>query len=237
MASRAGEHERTKHWPFVTRNISKSLQVRSATRQTSRTANFTRPRLKNPTESSRQTPLIQQRFQLGRLKTVPARSRNLKIPIPKYSKTLRRGKIVSTGRLFWNAIGYSTWMGTVAIEACAVIYSTFIFPVLGTIIGARYCLLLGLLLGLGNGIIVGIVTRLWFFPLTNPKFYRQALTVISIILCTSTSIVFFLMLPLIRLQDAMDYIIFALAPSLIAGMSMGASSKSIARWYQKESGL
>jgi hypothetical protein len=137
-------------------------------------------------------------------------------------------------------------MGILGVGACAAIYSTFIIPVLGTIVGGLIGLFIGLLLGLGNGIIVGIVTRLWFFPLTNPKFHRQVLTVISIVLCTSISIVLFwvmyyLMIGLINDEPQVFWngipIIFLLPPSLIAGLSMGASSKSIARWYQKESGL
>ncbi|NQE34183.1 serine/threonine protein kinase [Microcoleus asticus] len=165
--------------------------------------------------------------------------------IHKYSLPLRQGKTVDTSSLFNNAIGISTGIGILAVGACAAIYSTFIIPVLGTIVGGLIGLFLGLLLGLGNGIIVGIVTRLWFFPLTNPKLHRQVLTAISILLCTSTSIVFFWIMNVIievimggsPIHDIHWDIIFLFAPSLIAGLSMGASSKSIARWYQIESGL
>ena len=167
--------------------------------------------------------------------------------INKYSLPLRQGKTVNTSSLFENAIEISTGRGTLAVGACAAIYSTFIIPVLGTIFGLFIGLFLGLLLGFGNGIIVGIVTRLWFFPLTNPKLHRQVLTAISILLCTSTSIVYFLIVhgiiegilnvsSLLHNNIYMD-IMLLFAPSLIAGLSMGASSKSIARWYQIESGL
>ena len=150
---------------------------------------------------------------------------------------MRQGKTVNTFSLFKNAIGRSTWTGSLTVGDYAAIYSTFIIPVLATIIGGAIGLFLGLLLGLGNGIIVGLVTRLWFYPLTNPKLHRQVLTVISIVLCTSTSIVFFRIMGLNTLKDLSGEIFMVLAHSLIAGLSMGASSKSIARWYQKESGL
>jgi hypothetical protein len=39
------------------------------------------------------------------------------------------------------------------------------------------------------------------------------------------------------IMSSSEYIIFVLAPSLITGLSMGATSQSIARWYQKESEL
>ncbi|MCZ0899226.1 serine/threonine-protein kinase, partial [Microcoleus sp. HI-ES] len=92
--------------------------------------------------------------------------------IHKYSLPLKPGKTVDTFSLFENAIGRSIGMGTLAVGACAAIYSTFIIPAVGTIFGGFIGLFLGLLLGVGNGIIVGIVTRLWFFPLTNPKLHR-----------------------------------------------------------------
>ncbi|MEG4065732.1 protein kinase, partial [Microcoleus sp. Pol11C2] len=157
--------------------------------------------------------------------------------INKYSLPLSQVKTLNTFSLFKNVIWRSTWTGLLSVGSCAAIYGTFLFPVVATIFGGFIGLFLGLLLGLGNGIIVGIVTRLWFFPLTNPKLHRQVLTAVSIVLCTSTSIVYFRTMDWNKLNDWSVEIIFVLAPSLIAGLSMGASSKSIARWYQKESGL
>ncbi|MGB7710601.1 MAG: serine/threonine-protein kinase [Microcoleus sp.] len=160
--------------------------------------------------------------------------------INKYSQILRQGKTVSTLSLFWSASRNSSLRGGLALGACAAIYGTFIEPGLGIVEGGVMGWLRGNMLGLGNGIIVGIVTRLWFFPLTNPKLHRQVLTAISIVLCTSTSIVFLGMrMPLIEIgdDDATNYMIFVLAQSLIAGLSMGESSRYMARLYQKASGL
>ena len=158
--------------------------------------------------------------------------------INKYSQTLRQGKTVSTFSLFWNAIGDSSFRGGLALGVCAAIYGTFSNPGMGTIDGGYMGLLLGTVLGLGNGIIVGIVTSLWFFPLTNPKLHRRVLIAVSIVLCTLTSLVICQILFTHKTEmSADDYMIFVLAPSLIVGLSMGATSKSIARWYQIESGL
>ncbi|MGB3263774.1 MAG: serine/threonine-protein kinase [Microcoleus sp.] len=166
--------------------------------------------------------------------------------INKYSLALKQGKTVNTFSLFWNAIVCSTWIGTLAVGASIGIYSTFIYPPgVATIIGGTMGIYLGWRLGLVNGIIVGIVTRLWFYPLTNPKLHRQILTPISIGLCTLTPMPFFLRMaeryvshnggnPI---MSSSEYIILVLAPSLITGLSMGATSKSIARWYQKASEL
>jgi hypothetical protein len=108
--------------------------------------------------------------------------------------------------------------------------------IVGTIMGGILGIVLGLLLGIENGIIVGIVTRSSFFPLTNPKSHRQVLTAISIGISTWTSIVFIERVYFSPVLDS-NYIFVVIAPSLIAGLSMGASTKSIARWYQKQSGL
>jgi len=157
--------------------------------------------------------------------------------IHKYSLPLRQGKTVNTFSLFWNAIVASSGLGGLALGACVAIYSTFFYPIQGTFLGGAMGFLLGWLLGLGNGIIIGIVTRLWFFPLTNPKLHRQVLTAISIILCTLTTIVLLLKIYPNISDDCSGCIVFVLAGSLLAGLSMGSSTKSIARWYQKKSGL
>jgi hypothetical protein len=178
--------------------------------------------------------------------------------INKYSQTLRQGKTVDTFSLFKNAIGRSISTGPFAIGACSVIIHSIITfgAFMGTIFVGTWGVILGLFLGLANGIIAAIVTRLWFFPLTNPKLHRQVLNAISIVLFTSATSIF--LWPVmedwneeaVRVHDerammmiphdgglSLSNISFVLAISLIVGLSMGATSKSIARWYQKASGL
>jgi len=170
--------------------------------------------------------------------------------INKYSLPVRQGIRVSASSFAEKALSDSTWTGSRSVGACAGIYSTFLFPILGTIIGGIVGLFIGFLVGSINGIIVQFVTDWWFDPLTNPKLHRQVLTAISIVIGTLTSILFFLPLAnwivslvpnadssSISIMNSTDYIVFVLVPSLIVGLSMGATSKSIARWYQKESGL
>jgi serine/threonine protein kinase len=157
--------------------------------------------------------------------------------IHKYSPLpMRQEHTVSIWSLFGISIWYSSLTGAITVGACVGIYSTFFLGIYGTSIGGILGIVLGLLLGLGNGIIVAIVTQSSFSPLTNPKLHRQVLTAISIVICTFISMVFFLIWPWSFLFNS-NYIIFVLAPSLIVGLSMGVSSKSITWWYQKESGL
>ena len=160
--------------------------------------------------------------------------------INKYLLALKQRKKVKTFSLFKNAILNSTWTGTIAAVTWVVIYSVFLFLLMGTTIDISVqCVayLLYLPLGLGNGIILAIVTRLWFSPLTNPKLHRQVLAAITLVLSTSASIIFFQQFTPIDFENyASNYMILVLAPSLIAGLSMGAISKHFAKWYQRESG-
>jgi hypothetical protein len=169
--------------------------------------------------------------------------------INKYSLPLKQGKTVNTFSLFKKAIGRSISTGTLAIGAGSVITCIILWGSYEAIIVAGICgVILGLPLGLANGIIAAIVTRLWFFPLTNPQLHRQVLNAISIVLFTSTTSIFLWSLSeswndektwdIINDGELSMYnIILLLAISLIVGLSMGATSKSIARWYQKASGL
>lgn len=169
--------------------------------------------------------------------------------INKYSLPLKQGKTVNTSSLFWNAIGRSISTGSLAIGACTVIiHSIIVMRLSVTIFIGTAGFIVGLFLGLANGIIAAIVTRLWFFPLTNPKLHRQVLNAISIVFFTSATSIFLWPwmedwhdegTPLIDNDHelSMSNFSFLLAISLIVGLSMGATSKSIARWYQKASGL
>ncbi|MEG4320325.1 MULTISPECIES: serine/threonine-protein kinase [unclassified Microcoleus] len=169
--------------------------------------------------------------------------------INKYSLPMRQGKTVDTFSLLGNAIWRSTGTGSLAVGICAAFYATFLAPILGTIAGGILGLFLGALLGLENGIIISLVTVACFSPLTNPQLHRQVLIAIGMAICSFTSILFMETLGLESLifdpgddtfsyvPSLTDYIFVVVAPSLIAGLSMGIGSKSFARWYQKESGL
>jgi serine/threonine protein kinase len=179
---------------------------------------------------------------------------------------LGQRKTVDTFSWFSFMIMHSTCIGTLAIGACAALYFTFLMLAWGPFLHHTFLMLglgekLGVILvvffgggfwgvyggwpvALVNGIILANVTRLWFYPLTNPKLHRQILTAISIGLCTLTSMA--ILLPMAKgavnqddnpIMSSSEYIILVLVPSLITGLSMGAISQSIARRYQKESGL
>ncbi|MBE9164880.1 MULTISPECIES: serine/threonine-protein kinase [Microcoleaceae] len=162
--------------------------------------------------------------------------------INKYSLPLRQGKTVSTGKLFWNAIWRSTLTGTLAVGsylAASVIFMSIFSSINQNsfdeiiMFFPSLVFFIGLLPGLGNGIIVGIVTRLWFFPLTNPKLHRQVLNAISIV-CIST---YFVLAQMRRTSSWGDTILWALVTCIMPILLMQASNKYFSQWYKQESQL
>jgi serine/threonine protein kinase len=167
--------------------------------------------------------------------------------INKYSRPLKQGNTVNIGNLFryigslfmymWD----TTLDSALAVVTWVAIYSAFLFLFTGKNINVTIqfsMFFLGLALAVGNPIILALVTRLYFCPLTNPKLYRQVLAAISIVLSTSITIVFLQFLqqitPIYFEIYSSNYIILVLIPSIITGVSMGAISKYFADWYQSD---
>lgn len=149
---------------------------------------------------------------------------------------LNKENPVTTGELLWNAIWRSTVMGALAGGTYGGIYGTAIFPVLGTYYGVLFGGLLGVPLGFGNGLLVGILTRLCFFPLKNPRLHRRIVGMVSTLLCIALGLIGFAN----SIQEVSWYLqtstlVFSFAPALIAGLSMGLISQQIARWYERSS--
>jgi eukaryotic-like serine/threonine-protein kinase len=162
--------------------------------------------------------------------------------INKYSLPLKQGKTVNTFSLFWTAIWRNTFAETIAVLSfhAAIWIFMSIFSSINQDETNQITMFLtiffymGLLPGLGSGIIVGIVTRLWFFPLTNPKLHRQVLNTISIVLCIPTNIVW---AQVIGHWGGSYNIFWALVPSIIVILLTQATNKYFARWYQQETEL
>ncbi len=166
-----------------------------------------------------------------------------------YPHSITPKKSLSTASLLWNSIWRSICIGGLAVTLYAIVYGTFTIPILGTLFGGFIGVILAFVLSLINGLLVAIVTRLFFFPPTNAKLHRQVISVLSTIICTSASFVYLqVSLPGVTLNSCTDslfcypkyspyqnYILWVLAPAVIAGLSMGVSGKFIARWYERES--
>ncbi|MEW6492722.1 MAG: serine/threonine-protein kinase [Cyanobacteriota bacterium] len=91
---------------------------------------------------------------------------------------------VTTVELLENALWRSTGMAILAGVIYGAIYGTTIFPGIGTYVGLFFGGLLSIPLGLFNGFLVAIVTRLRFFPLKNPRRHRQVVGAIGTLVGT-----------------------------------------------------
>ncbi|MBD2777114.1 serine/threonine protein kinase [Iningainema tapete] len=143
-------------------------------------------------------------------------------------------KTVNTLVLFWEAIWRSTIIGGIVVSTCAALYSTIIAPAYGTMLGAYVGALIGIPLAFANGFLVGIITRLFFYPLKNANLHRRTVSTISTILGTAVALMYFKSFYYYSSDNVIVTNLFwVIAPSIITGLSMGEASKSIAKWYER----
>ncbi|MEH2464714.1 MAG: serine/threonine-protein kinase [Nostoc sp.] len=145
-------------------------------------------------------------------------------------------KPVDIRDLLWNAIWRSTFTGGLVVAGCAAIYSTVVIPVGGSMIGLLYGALIGFPIAFVNGFLVSIITRLFFFPLKNAYLHRRTISIISTTFGMAAALFGFRLLFHGSFLDGsiVTSLFFMIAPSVITGLSMGAASKSIAQWYEKQ---
>ncbi|RCJ26790.1 serine/threonine protein kinase [Nostoc minutum NIES-26] len=146
-----------------------------------------------------------------------------------------RNKPVNTLNLFWNAIWRSTAIGGTVVVMSAALYSTALMPILGSYMGLLIGTYVGFPIAFGNGFLVAMITRLFFFPLKNPYLHQRTVSIISTILGMSIAVISFQSLHFVGNQTSLaDSLFWVIAPSVITGLGMGAASKSIAQWYEKQ---
>lgn len=153
-------------------------------------------------------------------------------------------KRVNPYLFLWNSMLWSTLYGGVSVTIFAAIYSTPVISAFGTIFGGMIGAIIGFPLGLGNGILIWLITRLFFSPLKNPYLYRRVIGITSTVLGIGVSLIFFKNLNLggqggsfsyYDIKDLTGLIFLIVSPSIISGLSMGIASQSIAKWYERES--
>ncbi|AFZ02771.1 serine/threonine protein kinase [Calothrix sp. PCC 6303] len=147
-------------------------------------------------------------------------------------------KTVNTWLLFLVSLCRSTFLGGAVVMMSAGLYGSVVIPLAGTVIGGMFGAMLGFPLGLGNGILVGLITRLFFYPLKNARRHRLLVSMTSTIIGTAVGIIYFAQFSGVLLggtnSTLQSLLFYAIAPSIITGLSMGAVSKSFAQWYERE---
>ncbi len=147
-----------------------------------------------------------------------------------------QGKPLTTIDIFWSAIWRSTSIGGGVAITAAALYSTVVIPLAGTIIGGLIAAFVALPIALGNGFLVGVISRIFFFPLTNPLVHRRTIILISMFISTVAAVSFASTNSILGSSSMSLHmrIFFVFAPSVITGLSMGLASKSHAQWYEQQ---
>ncbi len=151
------------------------------------------------------------------------------------SEAVIQYKPIGSLELFINIMWRSIFVGGGVTVLAAGIYGTAVFPIGGTYLGIIYGLCIGIPFSLVNALLVGIITRLFFYPLKNPSLHRRRTALVSIFIYTAFAVV---LLGGIS-SNSEDYlqqgIFFTLTPFVISGLSMSLATKSFARWYEQQS--
>ncbi len=144
-------------------------------------------------------------------------------------------KPIGTWKLFKVITARSIFIGGGVTFIAAAIYGTVVFPIAGTVMGLAYGVFIGIPFSLINALLVGIITRLFFYPLKNPFLYRRSITLVSMFISTAFGVILLGAIIHRNPSELQEGIFFVLTPFLISGLSMSLATKSFARWYEQQS--
>lgn len=163
---------------------------------------------------------------------------NKYIPHPNQASTSKR---VNTWWLFIIGMSRTTIFGGGMVTICAGLYSSIFVPIIGTMMGAVIGGMLAFPLAIFNGFLNALITRFFFYPLRNTNLHQRVLSLITMTISIAIAVVYFSSMNTTfpfhegLISNYLGNLIFmVVTPSIITGLSMGASSKSFARWYEKE---
>ena len=158
--------------------------------------------------------------------------------VKKESETVIKYKPVGTLRLFWHIMWRSLCFGNGVTILAASIYGTITLPFVGTMVGGMIGVFVGIPLSLANGLLVGIITRFFFYPLKNYFLHRRITILLSMLVCTACGVIGFNAFSLGSTSEQLQVKLFYIfVPSVISGLTMGVATKSFARWYENQSSL
>lgn len=113
--------------------------------------------------------------------------------------------------------------------------ATLFLALVGGVAGGFFSLPTGIFIGISGGLLVSLVTRLFFYPVAHLDRYRQTITLLMAGYTTLSSWVLFMALALLLSRDHRLYSFslpwIMLAAALIAGLISIPVSHWVARWY------
>jgi hypothetical protein len=101
---------------------------------------------------------------------------------------------------------------------------------MGAMIGA----FIGIPIGLGNGLLVAMITRIFFFPLHQHLSHRRIVSITSMAVSTAIAILCFQLINLSSTPNIQMRLFLVFAPAMITGLSMGIASKFHTQWYEEQ---
>jgi hypothetical protein len=122
-------------------------------------------------------------------------------------------------------------------NAIPVLFGILFLWFVGAVAGGLFSVPAGIVVGLSGGILMSILTRLFFYPLKNARRYR---VVMGIVMGAYAFVVSWLCFMAVYLLFSKDHTIqpplvpwLAMIPALIAGALGYVVSEWITRWYEK----
>lgn len=144
------------------------------------------------------------------------------------------------GALFANALIFAGLISQPQFDfkpsdVVSVIFAVLFFGLIGAVMGALFGVPTGLVVGIANGLLLGGLTRVFFFPLKNAQTYRRVVAVVSAVFTAMVAWICFIGIMLFyanrNAANVPVLAVIAAIPALIAGIGAGLISQSIARWY------
>jgi hypothetical protein len=148
--------------------------------------------------------------------------------------------------ILWRSAGFIIVLGAVA----AAIYGALVILVfgvssgdlgealstlpaaalVGTILGGG----LALPIGVTDGLVLVILTRLRHYPLSDPQLYQRSAGVVSSVVCGAGAFVGFLLL--LPVSEFTSFLIVTVLPSIVSAFIGYWVGRRVAKWYIKASG-
>ncbi len=124
-------------------------------------------------------------------------------------------------------------------NAIASLAGVFVLWLIGAIAGGLFSIPAGIVVGLSGGILMSVLTRIFFYPLKNARRYRIVIGIVMGAYAFAISWICFMAVYLLFARDntiqSPEVPWIALIPALIAGGLGYFVSGWIGKWYEKSS--
>lgn len=111
--------------------------------------------------------------------------------------------------------------------------AVFVLTLVGGVAGGFFSLPVGLFLGVSSGLLVSVITRLFFYPLRDASLYRRSVSLVLFVYSTLGSWVGFMALYLLISRDHTFHSPLVPGLALLAALIAGGCALVVARWIAR----